>query len=216
MNYPCKLIQDLLPLYHDGVCSNESQEIIKEHLSGCKDCTKYYDALCESDTVPTPKKRDIEVKKAESLKSVGKQIRRGKMIAAAAVLPALIAVFVTVFATLKLSLNYSVPQDISVSTIDGDIVGRLNGSRYAEMSIKRVPKNGSDGDYIFFNIKDSNWDRLMTSEKMYSEFVLVYADKGAESVDEIYFYAGDDEGLESMTEAELQKVIDESVLMWKK
>ena len=29
MKYPCSLIQDLLPLYHDGVCSEESNKLLK-------------------------------------------------------------------------------------------------------------------------------------------------------------------------------------------
>ena len=34
MKYPCSLIQDLLPLYHDGVCSEESNKIIEAHFVG--------------------------------------------------------------------------------------------------------------------------------------------------------------------------------------
>ena len=42
MKYPCSLIQDLLPLYHDGVCSEESNKIIEAHLSECSSCKDYY------------------------------------------------------------------------------------------------------------------------------------------------------------------------------
>lgn len=35
MKYPCKLIQDLLPLYHEGVCSQESHEAIEQHITEC-------------------------------------------------------------------------------------------------------------------------------------------------------------------------------------
>ena len=34
----CKIVQDLLPLYHDGVCSEESRRAVKEHLAGCEAC----------------------------------------------------------------------------------------------------------------------------------------------------------------------------------
>ena len=49
MKYPCSLIQDLLPLYHDGVCSEESSKIIEGHLSECFSCKDYYTSLCEAD-----------------------------------------------------------------------------------------------------------------------------------------------------------------------
>ena len=32
----CDIIQDLLPLYHDGVCSAASQAAVEDHLASCK------------------------------------------------------------------------------------------------------------------------------------------------------------------------------------
>ena len=34
MYEPCALIQDLLPLYRDGVCSDESRKAVEAHLKG--------------------------------------------------------------------------------------------------------------------------------------------------------------------------------------
>ena len=31
----CKIIQDLLPLYCDRVCSEESAQLVEEHLADC-------------------------------------------------------------------------------------------------------------------------------------------------------------------------------------
>jgi len=38
MNLPCEVIRDLLPLYHDGVCSAQSRALVDAHLSGCPAC----------------------------------------------------------------------------------------------------------------------------------------------------------------------------------
>lgn len=38
MKYECNLIQDLLPLYQDDVCSKTSKEIVEEHLKECSRC----------------------------------------------------------------------------------------------------------------------------------------------------------------------------------
>lgn len=51
MNYPCELIRDLLPLYHDDVCSPESRNAVNEHCAGCLDCKKILDEL---ETMPDP------------------------------------------------------------------------------------------------------------------------------------------------------------------
>lgn len=36
----CRIVQDLLPLYHDGVCSPESRTAVEEHLTGCEACSR--------------------------------------------------------------------------------------------------------------------------------------------------------------------------------
>lgn len=51
MNYPCGIIRDLLPLYHDDVCGSESRSAIEAHCSECADCKKMLDAL---NTAPEP------------------------------------------------------------------------------------------------------------------------------------------------------------------
>ena len=37
-NVSCGIIQDLLPLYCDGVCSEESQKTILSHIRTCENC----------------------------------------------------------------------------------------------------------------------------------------------------------------------------------
>ncbi len=37
--YNCDVIQDLLALYHDGVCSEESRKAVEEHLAECRKCS---------------------------------------------------------------------------------------------------------------------------------------------------------------------------------
>ena len=38
MKLPCKVIEDMLPLYYDGVCSEESSVLVEEHLIECPGC----------------------------------------------------------------------------------------------------------------------------------------------------------------------------------
>lgn len=39
MRLNCNVIRDLLPLYADQICSDESREIVEEHLAECGDCS---------------------------------------------------------------------------------------------------------------------------------------------------------------------------------
>ena len=38
MKISCEIIKDLLPLYQDGICSDESRKLIEEHLQSCDEC----------------------------------------------------------------------------------------------------------------------------------------------------------------------------------
>lgn len=41
----CTIVQDLLPLYYDNVCSEESKELVREHITECPTCRKIADEL---------------------------------------------------------------------------------------------------------------------------------------------------------------------------
>ena len=67
------VVQDLLPLYHDGVCSDKSRAAVEEHLQTCQDCRK---ALEEMDTqLPTEK---VAVDDAAAVKKISREWERGK------------------------------------------------------------------------------------------------------------------------------------------
>ena len=52
MKLPCNVIEDMLPMYHDGVCSQESAELVLEHLKECPRCSR---TLCElRSDIPAP------------------------------------------------------------------------------------------------------------------------------------------------------------------
>ena len=40
MNLPCKIVEDMLPIYYDGVCSDESAKLIEKHLENCPQCSR--------------------------------------------------------------------------------------------------------------------------------------------------------------------------------
>lgn len=62
MKLPCEMIQDLLPLYHDDVCSDITKTMVKEHLSCCETCRSYLQSLDADLEVP-----ELEIEKAEPL-----------------------------------------------------------------------------------------------------------------------------------------------------
>ena len=45
MKTSCKIIEDLLPIYHDGICSEESAAMVEEHLGECPKCSQMLASL---------------------------------------------------------------------------------------------------------------------------------------------------------------------------
>lgn len=70
MKLSCDVIQDLLPLYHDGVCSEESRKIVEEHIATCAACKDVLHGLKE-ETAPDT------VDAAKTLNVIQKEWRKG-------------------------------------------------------------------------------------------------------------------------------------------
>lgn len=59
MNNKCDIVQDLLPLYIDNVCSPSSAELVNEHLQTCEDCSSVLEKL-KNDTAESELKNERE------------------------------------------------------------------------------------------------------------------------------------------------------------
>lgn len=70
---PCNVIVDLLPLYKEDICSEETKELVEEHLRSCEDCRQ----LCGQLTVPQTENKSLP-NEAETFKKVGKNLKKGK------------------------------------------------------------------------------------------------------------------------------------------
>lgn len=43
----CEIIRDLLPLYADGLTSEESNQLIEAHIQSCSECAALAKGMCE-------------------------------------------------------------------------------------------------------------------------------------------------------------------------
>ena len=216
MKYSCHVILDLLPLYHDGVCSEDSKKIVEQHLAECEECREFYENLLESDAIEEDSfHASEELRKASFLKNIQHKFVRRQ------ILVGLLSVFLLLvtggFVVTALSHyeNVVVYQDnISVYMMDHDLVGRLRGSSQSQVQIKRV--TSGEENYLFFCVYHTKWDELMTDDEIFSEFILCPGDKNVQEIDKVYYFTGDDTGLESMSTEQLAQIIDESILLWSK
>lgn len=218
MKYSCNVIRDLLPLYHDDVCSDDTKVIIEEHLSECKECQNYYKMLLESDSIGTQSfDADHEKRKASFVKSMKRKIIWKQIIAgvlSVTLLVVLIISGISVLSHTEQIVEYN--DNISVHMMDDDLISRIKGNNHSQVQIKRVTQyvNDHDEDYLFFCVYQTRWDSLITNDNVFSEVLLCPSDKGVDSVSRVYYYTGDYTGLENMDITELQNIIDDSVLLW--
>ncbi len=76
MKLSCEIIKDLLPLYHDGVCSDESKTVVEEHLAGCEDCKAELQSMNGALTVDNT---EHNLKEAEAVKKLSKEWKKGML-----------------------------------------------------------------------------------------------------------------------------------------
>lgn len=74
MKISCEIIKDLLPLYHDGVCSNESKAMVEEHLAFCDNCKTELQAM--DDALPITN-AEQNLKEAEAVQKLSRRWKKG-------------------------------------------------------------------------------------------------------------------------------------------
>ena len=58
MKHNCEVVRDLLPLYHDDVCSEKSREMVEEHLQECGACKKELEKIKKGVSVSNASRQD--------------------------------------------------------------------------------------------------------------------------------------------------------------
>lgn len=225
MKYPCNLICDLIPLYIDEVCSTESRKIVDEHLCECDECRNYLNNMLNNE-----KKVDVVCDKFEqnlsdekikisSFKSLKKKILKKQIVSMVLGSIAVIIILFSTVVTLKNSIHTVIYENnISVSMVDGSLIGRLYGSEYEHLKIKRISikENNEEKELLFYQIDSNRWSDLSIDNDVFSEYVICPSDKNADTIDAVYYYVGDYTNLDNIDNSELQKIIESSELLWEK
>ncbi len=106
MKISCEIIKDLLPLYHDGVCSDESKRFVNKHLSECTGCSKELELMGGMLSVS---KQEDNLQEAMPVKNLSRKWRRGmlksllKGIAITIITIAAIALFLSIFVGFRIA-----------------------------------------------------------------------------------------------------------------
>lgn len=132
MKVSCNIIKDLLPLYAEDMVSEESKNLVDEHLCECDACTKELGALKKVQKVP------LEVD-TRALNNVKKAINFRRVLAVVTALLLMVTVYCSAFMLLDATIYLTAEQAVeSVDVLD-------DGSIRIHMS-NLVIGTGSIGD----------------------------------------------------------------------
>lgn len=144
MNIKCEVIRDLLPLYVDGVVSEESRALIEEHLRECPDCSECLKLLQED--YPLSEETEF-ADEAEALKRIKRRIRRSRILAVLITIGFAIAALAVIGAmklteyegTLEENVSYELPagyEEVAMDSVAMDRADPENCKQYVRESSK--------------------------------------------------------------------------------
>ena len=76
MKISCEIIKDLLPLYLDEVCSNDSKVLIEEHIAEYDSCKAELQAMKEELFL---NHKDENLQEAEAVKKLSRRWKKGML-----------------------------------------------------------------------------------------------------------------------------------------
>ena len=150
MSKNCGMIKDLLPLYADDVCSEESRKAVEEHTNSCPDCKAELEKLRKSVTVSPQKDADV-------LKRIKKRLRIEKLVVG------LISVF-AICGALLIGLVYLINSDTSMDMEKYDILNNVSVTEHDNAVWLDVKGSAVEFMRVHSTISDTDGKHLLYDE----------------------------------------------------
>lgn len=143
----CSIAKDLLPLYIEGILSEETAQVVEMHLQTCESCKKDFEIMRQDFVFPSAPK--IQEENEKILKELKRQLKIKR------ILTGVVAVFVTIAVIISGYMVYTnVGEVYDFFTEDNMVVLR---DIHTEDAWKPVDFNGE---------KYLNYDHLICKKKM--------------------------------------------------
>lgn len=214
----CTIIQDVLPLYIDEVVSQDTKEMVDEHLQSCDKCQKEYESMKQNLYIPVENKDSL-------FNNISKKWRKKKVIVSIISILVttiiLIGVFLYVF-YYETVIPYS--EDLIkierqndnqlVSHYFGESYAGFNGTHPMPLEIDGEKKNVS---FIFYTktVVDSPSRNLINNKKSLNEQEYIFELPESEKIDMVYYVDFD---VEKITDGKdsWNSILKRAVLIWEK
>ncbi len=194
MNVSCNIIRDLLPLYAEELVSQDTRELVDEHLCRCDGCTKALAELKKS--MPVPVEMD-----AAPLNKVKRNIRRMRILWVMTAV--MLVVTIVMSAAMLLNARIYLPAEMAVEDVqireDGTIRVYLSEYVVGTGSMKPIDEENPDNTKNVGIIAKTTLGKLLTAQERtpYAELPKEYREQvseenyGSKGYSASYFQQGD-------------------------
>ncbi len=181
MKITCDVIEDLLPLYAEGLTSDDTGLLVEEHLKTCTDCKKQLESMKNPKEIPI----DTDI---EPFKKVEKKLfhKRVQIIALTIVLVLAIVIITMAYLTSPEYLPYS-SDIISVTEYrDGKIIITFDDSVTGYDINRYVAKNNEGYSYHI-----TTWNTIWSQYIFKNNTQSIILNPDGEDVVAVYYYSTD-------------------------
>ena len=214
----CTIIQDVLPLYLDEVVSQDTKEMVEEHLHHCDKCQKEYDSLKQELYLPVENKASL-------FKNINKKWRKKRVIISLASILGTAIILIGAFSYVfhyETVIPYS--EDLVkiemqndnqlVSHYFGKSYGGVNEFHPTPLEINGEKKNVS---FIYYTktIADSPSRKLINNEKNLNEQDYIWEFSESEKIDAVYYVDYDEKKVATGKDS-WDSILERAVLIWEK
>ena len=178
MNINCNIVKDLLPSYIDNISSEETKQLVEEHLKECEKCKEYLESMKSEISVS-----GVDEKKA--IKIFSKEIKKKRLVAIIlSIVITLILVIVCwiIFGKKDFIMPYE-ENLITVEKNEGEIITNVNTANYNQCQV--ILKENYDGTVdVYISLYQSLIDKIYGKEefKSFGYFPKSYKNSTAENV----------------------------------
>ena len=214
----CNIIQDILPLYVDEVVSDDTKEMVDEHLQHCGQCQKEYVSMKQDFYMPVENK-------VPHFNTISKKWRKKKWMIS---IGSIVATAIILMGTFSFVFYYETVIPYSKNFInieiqnDNQLVSHYYGKSYATVYATHPMSLEIDGEkknvsFIHYTktIADSPSRNLINNEKSFNEQDYIFALPESEKIDAVY-YVDFDFGKIAVEKESWDAIIKRAELIWEK
>ncbi|MCA0970825.1 zf-HC2 domain-containing protein [Halobacillus litoralis] len=181
MKISCHVIRDLLPLYAEDMASQDTRDLVEEHIVYCENCKKQLEEMRTVEAPPV----DTDI---APLRNIQQTLRRKKLqtILFSVMVTLVLAVVTIAYLTTPAYIPYNEDAVSIIEKDDGTVL--LNFSEeVAGYNVTEYPKEDDSGSVYDITTWETIWDQNISQSNLENTVL----NPNGETVDAIYYYNTD-------------------------